>query len=139
MGLASQRATTNTSWLLKNLSESFDRLRVCEKIAARPSTSSGRTAKYLNYRCTDPFVLRLSKHERIFSHTLSQIMPLLREDPSFMLVPVANESEGVSIAAGASLGGRPAAVYMEGSGVDVSSDNLLVLGKKIYGSINIGL
>ena len=41
---------------------------------------------------------------------LSQIMPVLREDPSFMLIPVANESEGVSIAAGASLGGRPAAV-----------------------------
>lgn len=62
---------------------------------------------------------------------LSQIMPVLREDPSFMLVPVANESEGVSIAAGASLGGRPAAVYMEGSGVYVSSYNLLVLGKRL--------
>ncbi|HEV8725093.1 MAG TPA: thiamine pyrophosphate-binding protein [Candidatus Binatia bacterium] len=62
---------------------------------------------------------------------LSQIMPSLREDPSFMLVPVANESEGVSIAAGASLGGRPAAVYMEGSGVYISSYNLLVLGKRL--------
>ena len=51
---------------------------------------------------------------------LSQIVPLLREDPSFMIVPVANESEAVSIAAGASLGGRPAAVYMEGSGIYVS-------------------
>lgn len=58
-------------------------------------------------------------------------MPLLREDPSFMVVPVANESEGVSIAAGASLGGRPAAVYMEGSGIYVSSYNLLVLGKRL--------
>src|SRR5262244_95719 len=45
---------------------------------------------------------------------LSQILPLMREDPSFMVVPVANESEAVSIAAGASLGGRPAAVYAEG-------------------------
>ena len=62
---------------------------------------------------------------------LSQILPLMREDPSFMVVPVANESEGVSIAAGASLGGRPAAVYMEGSGVYVSSYNLLVLGKRL--------
>lgn len=62
---------------------------------------------------------------------LSQIMPLLREDASFMVVSVANESEGVSIAAGASLGGRPAAVYMEGSGVYVSSYNLLVLGKRL--------
>lgn len=62
---------------------------------------------------------------------LSQILPLLRQDPSFMLVPVANESEGVSIAAGASLGGCPAAVYMEGSGVYVSSYNLLVIGKRL--------
>lgn len=62
---------------------------------------------------------------------LSQILPLMREDPSFMVVPVANESEGVSIAAGASLGGRPAAVYMEGSGVYVSSYNLLVIGKRL--------
>ena len=62
---------------------------------------------------------------------LSQILPLLREDPSFMVIPVANESEAVSIAAGASLGGRPAAVYMEGSGVYVSSYNLLVIGKRL--------
>jgi sulfopyruvate decarboxylase TPP-binding subunit len=48
---------------------------------------------------------------------LSEIVPVLREDPSFMLVPVANEAEAISIAAGASLGGRPAAAYMEGSGV----------------------
>jgi len=62
---------------------------------------------------------------------LSQIVPLMREDPSFMLVPVANEAEAISIAAGASLGGRPAAVYMEGSGVYVGSYNLLVLGKRL--------
>jgi sulfopyruvate decarboxylase TPP-binding subunit len=62
---------------------------------------------------------------------LSEIMPVLREDPSFMIVPVANESEAVSIAAGASLGGRPAAVYFEGSGVYVSSYNLLVVGKRL--------
>jgi sulfopyruvate decarboxylase TPP-binding subunit len=62
---------------------------------------------------------------------LSQILPLMREDPSFMVVPVANESEGVSIAAGASLGGTPSAVYMEGSGVYVASYNLLVIGKRL--------
>jgi sulfopyruvate decarboxylase TPP-binding subunit len=62
---------------------------------------------------------------------LSQIVPLLRDDPSFIIVPVANESEAVSIAAGASLGGRPAAVYMEGSGIYVSSYNLLVLGRRL--------
>jgi sulfopyruvate decarboxylase TPP-binding subunit len=44
---------------------------------------------------------------------LSQILPL------------------VSIAAGASLGGTPAAVYMEGSGVYVASYNLLVIGKRL--------
>ncbi len=62
---------------------------------------------------------------------LSEIVPLFREDPSFMVVPVANESEAVSIAAGASLGGRPAAVYMEGSGVYIGSFNLLCLGKRL--------
>ena len=62
---------------------------------------------------------------------LSEIVPLFREDPSFMVVPVANESEAISIAAGASLGGRPAAVYMEGSGVYVGSFNLLCLGKRL--------
>jgi sulfopyruvate decarboxylase TPP-binding subunit len=44
---------------------------------------------------------------------LSEILPLLRDDPEVMLAPVANESEAVSIAAGAALGGRPAAVYKE--------------------------
>src|SRR5499427_10830485 len=62
---------------------------------------------------------------------LSQILPLMREDPSFMVVPVANESEAVAITAGASLGGRPAAVYMEGSGIYVSSYNLLVVGRRL--------
>ena len=62
---------------------------------------------------------------------LSEIVPILREDPSFMLVPVANEAEAISISAGASLGGRPAAVYMEGSGVYIGSYNLLVLGKRL--------
>src|SRR5436309_13619400 len=63
--------------------------------------------------------------------TLSQITPILREDGSFMVVPVANESEGVSIAAGASLGERAAAAYMDGSGVYVSNYKLLVLGKRL--------
>jgi sulfopyruvate decarboxylase TPP-binding subunit len=62
---------------------------------------------------------------------LSEIVPLFREDPSFMVVPVANEAEAVSISAGASLGGRPAAVYMEGSGVYVGSFNLLCLGRRL--------
>jgi sulfopyruvate decarboxylase TPP-binding subunit len=41
----------------------------------------------------------------------------MRHAPEIMLAPVANESEAVSIAAGAALSGRPAAVYMEGRGV----------------------
>src|SRR5258705_13370395 len=64
---------------------------------------------------------------------LSEIVPHLRADPSFMVVPVANESEAVSISAGAALGGRPAAVYMEGSGVYVGSFNLLCLGRRLGG------
>lgn len=62
---------------------------------------------------------------------LSQIVPLMVEDPSFQVVPVCNEAEAVSIAAGAALGGKPAAAYMEGSGVYLSSYNLLVLGKRL--------
>lgn len=37
---------------------------------------------------------------------LAQILPLIRADGSFKLVPVASEAEGVSIAAGATLGGK---------------------------------
>jgi len=59
---------------------------------------------------------------------LSQILPFVQEDNFFRLVPVASEAEGVSIAAGASMGGRPSAVYMEGPGVWVSSYNLLTVG-----------
>ena len=36
---------------------------------------------------------------------LSQILPLMREDPSFMVVPVANESEAAALH---ELTGRPA-------------------------------
>src|SRR5215204_2472042 len=37
---------------------------------------------------------------------LSQIIPLLRSDSHFQLAPVGSEAEGVSIAAGAALGGK---------------------------------
>lgn len=66
---------------------------------------------------------------------LSQIVPLMEQDSSFKVVPVANEAEAVSIAAGAALGGKPAAAYMEGSGIYVSSYNLLVVGKRLGVSI----
>ena len=45
---------------------------------------------------------------------LSEILPAMKADGSFTLVPVASEAEAVGIAAGAALGGKRAAVYMEG-------------------------
>ena len=59
---------------------------------------------------------------------LSEMLPILQEDDFFHLVPIASEAEAVSIAAGASLGGKQAAVYMEGTGIWVSSYNLLTVG-----------
>jgi sulfopyruvate decarboxylase subunit alpha len=62
---------------------------------------------------------------------LSQIIPLLRDDPNTELVPVASEAEAVTIAAGATLGGKKAAVYLENTGLYVSSYPLLVIGKQL--------
>jgi len=61
---------------------------------------------------------------------LSQILPLMREDKFFQLAPVASEAEGVSIAAGASLGGKQVACYMEGTGIFVSTYNLLTVAER---------
>lgn len=63
---------------------------------------------------------------------LSEILPVLAADGSFLLAPVASEAEAVGIAAGASLGGKRAAVYMEGTGLFVSTYNLLTVGER-YG------
>jgi len=63
---------------------------------------------------------------------LSQILPLMQADDSFQLVPVGSEAEGVSIAAGAALGGKIVASYMEGTGVYVSCYNILTVGVR-YG------
>jgi sulfopyruvate decarboxylase subunit alpha len=63
---------------------------------------------------------------------LSEIIPLLQRDTSFQMVPVGSEAEGVSIAAGAALGGKVVASYMEGTGVYVSCYNLLTVGVR-YG------
>ncbi len=62
---------------------------------------------------------------------LSQILPILRDDPGVELVPVASEAEAVTIAAGATLGGKQAAVYLENSGLYVSSYSLLTVGKQL--------
>ena len=63
---------------------------------------------------------------------LSEILPLMKADPSFTLAPVSSEAEAVGIAAGAALGGKCAAVYMEGTGLFVSAYNLLTVGER-YG------
>ena len=62
---------------------------------------------------------------------LSQIVPLMRDDPDIELIAVANESEAITIAAGATLGGKQAAVYMENTGIYVSSYSLLTVGKQL--------
>jgi len=63
---------------------------------------------------------------------LGEILPVLQTNGSFTLVPVASEAEAVGIAAGAALGGKRAAVYMEGTGLFVSTYNLLTVGER-YG------
>jgi sulfopyruvate decarboxylase TPP-binding subunit len=62
---------------------------------------------------------------------LSQILPLIRDDPQIELVATASEQEAVTIAAGAILGGKQAAVYMENTGIYVSSYSLLAVGKQL--------
>jgi sulfopyruvate decarboxylase TPP-binding subunit len=62
---------------------------------------------------------------------LSQIVPLIRDDPDLELIAAASEQEAVTIAAGATLGGKQAAVYMENTGIYVSSYSLLAVGKQL--------
>lgn len=62
---------------------------------------------------------------------LSQIIPLIRDDPQMELIGTASEQEAVTIAAGATLGGKQAAVYMENTGIYVSSYSLLTVGKQL--------
>ena len=62
---------------------------------------------------------------------LSQIIPLIRDDPKLQLIAAASEQEAVTIAAGATLGGKQAAVYMENTGLYVSSYSLLTVGKQL--------
>jgi sulfopyruvate decarboxylase TPP-binding subunit len=62
---------------------------------------------------------------------LSQIVPLLGDDPDIELVATASEQEAVTIAVGATLGGKQAAVYMESTGIYVSTYSLLVTGQQL--------
>ena len=63
---------------------------------------------------------------------LSQILPLLRGDPTFTLVPVASESEAVTIGAGAALTGKQVAIYIECTGLYVSCYTLVSIARR-YG------
>ena len=63
---------------------------------------------------------------------LSQILPLLRSDPTFTLVPGASESEAVTIGAGAALTGKQVAIYMECTGLYVSCYTLVSIARR-YG------
>ena len=62
---------------------------------------------------------------------LSQILPIIRDDPEMQLIPAASEQEAVTMAAGATLGGKHAAVYMENTGIYVSCYSLLAIGKQL--------
>jgi sulfopyruvate decarboxylase TPP-binding subunit len=62
---------------------------------------------------------------------LSQIIPLIQNDPEMELIGAASEQEAVTIAAGATLGGKQAAVYMENTGIYVSCYSLLAIGKQL--------
>jgi sulfopyruvate decarboxylase TPP-binding subunit len=62
---------------------------------------------------------------------LSQIIPLIQDDPEMDLIAVASEQEAVTIAAGATLGGKQAAVYMENTGIYVSCYSLLAIAKQL--------
>ena len=61
---------------------------------------------------------------------LSQILPLLRNDDTFKLIPVSSEAEAITIGAGAALGGKQVAVYMECTGLYVSCYSLLSIAKR---------
>jgi sulfopyruvate decarboxylase subunit alpha len=63
---------------------------------------------------------------------MGEIVPLMKAEDSFTIVPVASEAEAVGIAAGAALGGKRPAVYMEGTGLFVSTYNLITVGER-YG------
>jgi sulfopyruvate decarboxylase subunit alpha len=62
---------------------------------------------------------------------LSAMLPLLDAETRCRLVPVASEAEAVTIASGAALVGKQAAVYMEGTGLFVCSYNLLTVSVRL--------
>lgn len=61
---------------------------------------------------------------------LREIYSLVKDDPAFQFVPITNEGEGASIAAGAWLGGKRAVLCMENSGLRVASEALARLSMR---------
>lgn len=59
---------------------------------------------------------------------LKELYPLLAADPEFRYIPVTNEGEGVSIAAGFWLGGKNPIMIMENAGFRVACEPLARLG-----------
>jgi len=59
---------------------------------------------------------------------LKELYPLLAADSDFRYIPVTNEGEGVSIAAGFWLGGKNPVMLMENSGFRVACEPLARLG-----------
>lgn len=57
-----------------------------------------------------------------------ELYPALAQDPDFRYIPVTNEGEGVSIAAGCWLGGKKAIMLMENAGLRVALEPLARLG-----------
>ncbi len=55
---------------------------------------------------------------------LSDMIPLIRDDPSFMLIRTCHEGTAVTLACGAALVGRRPAVYTEGTGFVLSMYSL---------------
>lgn len=61
---------------------------------------------------------------------LSEILPLIRQDDSFKLIAVSSEAEAITIGAGAALGGKRVAVYMECTGLYVSCYSILSIARR---------
>jgi sulfopyruvate decarboxylase TPP-binding subunit len=63
---------------------------------------------------------------------LSQILPLMRKEAALKMAPCASEADAVSIAVGATLGGKQSACYMESTGVFVSCYQLVVVALHLH-------
>src|SRR3989442_14865070 len=62
---------------------------------------------------------------------LSQIIPIIRDDPDMELVPVASEAEAVTIAAGGPLGGGEGGGYFGKNGLFVLSFKFFTVWERL--------